>query len=54
LAPGGVVIADDIERNTAFTSFAAAHAATATTVTGLADEGLANVSRMTAQRTRGA
>ena len=43
VAPGGVVIADDIERNTAFASFAAAQAATATTVTGLADDGVANI-----------
>jgi predicted O-methyltransferase YrrM len=43
LAPGGVVVADDIERNAAFARFAASRAAGCTSILGVADDGVANI-----------
>jgi hypothetical protein len=43
LAPGGMAVADDIERNSAFAGFAAGEAASCPTVVGIADDGRANI-----------
>ena len=43
LAPGGMAVADDIERNSAFAGFAAGEAASCPTVVGVADDGRANI-----------